>query len=86
MKIIIIITYILFFTLFDNDVKITVVDKNSNELLIGVKDLNTNKYTDLNGELLLNCGSSIDLELISYEKINVRNIKNDTIIYLNPIK
>lgn len=89
--------YILFFLLmlnFNNDkqtnkqsinqeVIITIID-NNNEKLTGVK--NGNKYSNFDGELAINKGDSVLLELVSYEIINIENIENDTIIKMINIK
>jgi hypothetical protein len=65
-----------------SQITITIVDENNNEFLPGVFELNSNKFSDLEGEMLVNKNDDIHLKLISYEEIKINNIKNDTIIKL----
>lgn len=66
-----------------NLIKVKIVDNLTNEILVGVKS--GNKYSDLDGIVLIEKDKLISLELISYEKLNIM-IKNDTIIKMNTIK
>ena len=66
-------------------VKITIVDEKTSEKLVGVLDKKTLNYSDINGQLLLNNGNSLNLNLISYEEMNIKNIRNDTIIKMKPL-
>jgi hypothetical protein len=67
-----------------NIVTITIVDKNTNEVLTGVFNKESKNYTDISGNLSVKVGSPVDLNLISYENVKLYNIKNDTIIKMNP--
>jgi hypothetical protein len=60
-------------------VKITVVDNNTNEKLSGVYEKHSKTYTDLNGNIFIKRGDSIDLELISYRNIKTVVKKQDCI-------
>ena len=64
-------------------ITIHIVDSATNESLAGVKI--GNKYSDLDGHLLVRKDESISLELISYEKLNT-TVKKDTIIKMSSIK
>ena len=68
-----------------NRIKITIVDEKTNENLSGVLDKKTLKYSDFNGQLILNSGQPIKLNLISYEEMNIKNVKNDTTIKMIPL-
>jgi hypothetical protein len=67
----------------NQEMSIIIVDESTNETLVGVK--NNNNYSDLDGILKINKGDSINLELISYEKLIISSIKNDTIIKMSKI-
>jgi hypothetical protein len=68
-----------------NKVSIILLDKDTNEKLVGVKNKNDNSYSNFDGELLINKNSVVSLELISYNNIQLE-VKNDTIIKLSKIK
>ena len=40
----------------------------------------------IDGEIKITKGDSISLELISYEKVNINSVKNDTIIGMSRLK
>src|ERR1035437_5032512 len=72
-------------TTYNNQISIKLIDNVTLESLPGVKC--GNKYSDLNGVLKINKGDIITLNFISYQKILLCNIKNDTIIKMtNNIK
>lgn len=66
-----------------NMINIKIIDIDTKEELIGVK--NKDKYTNFEGEIKINKGDSILLELISYEKINIKSIQKDTIIGMSKL-
>jgi hypothetical protein len=66
-------------------VSITLLDKDTNEILVGVRNQVDNSYSNFDGELLVNKNSLVSLELISYNGIQLE-VKNDTIIRLTKIK
>jgi hypothetical protein len=67
-----------------NMITIKIVDIDTKEELFAVK--NIDQYTDFNGEIKINKGDSISLELISYEKVNIKSVSNDTIIGISRLK
>jgi len=71
-------------TKINNEITIKIVDEKTNELLVGVK--NDNTYSDFDGNLKINKNKEINLELISYRKLNIESIKNDTIIKMKMIE
>jgi len=71
-------------TISNQEIYIKIVDQKTNEYLVGVK--NNDKYSNFDGVLKVNKGENISLELVSYEKVNITSIKNDTIIKMNIIK
>lgn len=67
-----------------NTVNIKIIDIDTKEELCAVK--NIDKYSNYEGEIKINKGDSILLELISYEKVNINSVKKDTIIEMSRLK
>ena len=68
----------------NNEIYIEIIDQKTNEVLVGVK--NGDKYSNFDGLMKINKGDNVCLELVSYEKVSLLNIKNDTIIKMNIIQ
>jgi hypothetical protein len=62
---------------------ITIVDDNTDEVLVGVKDLNSGTYSDLNGKIYIQKNSTVRLHLISYDDTLVSSLNDDKIIKLS---
>lgn len=63
---------------------ITVVDIDTGEELVGVHDVNGGKYTNLNGDMIVQKNDIITLQFISYESVKLK-VENDTIIKLKSL-
>jgi len=74
----------LFLFSFNHSVNVTIIDSRTKEPLCGV--LNQHNYSDINGSLIVRRNNSLNLKFISYEDINIKNIQNDTIIKMNPLR
>lgn len=66
-----------------NIINIQIIDKDTKEELFAVK--NIDKYSDFDGKMKINRGDSISLTLISYKDINIKTVKNDTIIGMSKV-
>ena len=66
-----------------NNISITIVDDNTSEVLVGVKDLNSGAYSDLNGRIYVEKNSTVRLHLISYNDTLVSSLSNGEIIKLS---
>ena len=69
----------------EKTITITIIDSETKEPLVGVYNKNNFNYSDLNGNLLSKNECSLNLNLISYEELNIKKIKNDTIIKMKPL-
>ena len=70
-----------FYSLYN--ISITIVDDNTDEVLVGVKDLNSGTYSDLNGKIYIQKNSTVRLHLISYDDTLVSSLNDDKIIKLS---
>lgn len=68
-----------------NEVLIILLDNETNERLVGVKNKIDNSYSNFDGELLVKKSSLVSLEFISYNNVQLE-VKKDTIIRLTKIK
>jgi hypothetical protein len=69
----------------NNKVLLILMDNETNERLVGVKNKNDNLYSNFDGELLVNINSIVSLEFISYNNVQLE-VKQDTIIRLSKIE
>jgi hypothetical protein len=67
-----------------NPITITIKDSETKETLVGVLNHKSKTYSNLDGKIVIK-QPSVTLDLISYEKISVKNIKRDTTIYMKPL-
>lgn len=68
-----------------NDIIVTIINKETNEKLVGVKNFTNNTYSNFDGKMIIQKNTIANLNLISYENNQIL-IKNDTIIKLIKIK
>lgn len=61
----------------NNMIKLTIIDNNTKELLVGVKV--NDKYTDLDGNVYVNKYDKLTITFISYDRMVIDSICNDTL-------
>ena len=70
--------------LFHKPITVTIKDSQTKESLVGVLNHKSKTYSNLDGQITIK-QQSVILDLISYEKITINNIKKDTTILMKPL-